>query len=137
MAEYVGGSNKGGGRVTFIPPSTVINESFFTDEDQTSSNGLTAFPLCFVFRFIPVSPKPYCNSCSNVPKVIPVTHVGCHVEDADEYDKGDVARPARARSAAASRRTGKSTVEFTGRVGQTSTPFHTLADWPKARGHGF
>ena len=57
VAEYVGGSNKGGGRVTFIPPSTVINESFFTDEDQTSSNGLTAFPLCFVFRFIPVSPN--------------------------------------------------------------------------------
>ena len=77
--------------------------------------------------------KPYCNSCSNVPKVIP-THVGCHVEDADEYDKGDVARPARARSRATSRRTGKSTVEFTGRVGQTSTPFHTLADSRGRRG---
>ena len=26
IAEYVGGSGKGGGRVTFIPPSTVMND---------------------------------------------------------------------------------------------------------------
>ena len=49
-----GGSGKGGGRVTFVPPSTVMNESFFVDE--TSSDGKKAFPLCFVFRFVPVAP---------------------------------------------------------------------------------
>jgi len=55
IAEYVGGSGKGGGRVTFIPPSTVMNESFFVKEDPNSSNGLQAFPLCFLFHFIPVT----------------------------------------------------------------------------------
>ena len=54
VAEYVGGSGKGGGRVTFIPPSTVMNESFFVDED--APDGKKAFPLCFVFRFIPTAP---------------------------------------------------------------------------------
>ena len=54
VAEYVGGSGKGGGRVTFVPPSTVMNESFFVDE--TSPDGKKAFPLCFVFRFVPVAP---------------------------------------------------------------------------------
>lgn len=54
VAEYVGGSGKGGGRVTFVPPSTVMNESFFVDED--AHDGKKAFPLCFVFRFIPAAP---------------------------------------------------------------------------------
>ena len=52
--EYVRRERKGGGRVTFVPPSTVMNESFFVDE--TSSDGKKAFPLCFVFRFVPVAP---------------------------------------------------------------------------------
>lgn len=54
VAEYVGGSGKGGGRVTFVPPSTVMNESFFVDEE--APDGKKAFPLCFVFRFVPTAP---------------------------------------------------------------------------------
>ena len=54
VAEYVGGSGKGGGRVTFVPPSTVMNESFFVDEE--APDGKKAFPLCFVFRFVPTTP---------------------------------------------------------------------------------